>query len=290
LSSIAGQSYKNIEIVIVNDGSTDGSLEVASDFAKQDSRVKIISQENYGVAAARNKGVINSSGDYFIHADSDDMLPVNAIAILCASAVINDADIVIGDYIIKKNGIQKRINLNFSGNKDTLLRGILTGDYHASLWNKLIKRKLYGIASIEPGIDFTEDKLFISRVLLRSENLTINYVAQPVYIYRRRENSYTTRFSKKSLQDQTKVVEIICGELCEKFDKDFLDHLKRKNEVSVILNFSRSPESKMLLKDILSDNDISITKRIACILVLMRITFPVTIAKLTKAWIASWRY
>src|SRR5699024_165398 len=74
LNSIINQSYKNIEIILVNDGSTDTSLEICNEFKKKDSRVKVINKENEGVALARNDGLLVATGDYIAFVDSDDYL------------------------------------------------------------------------------------------------------------------------------------------------------------------------------------------------------------------------
>lgn len=74
INSILSQSYKNIEIIIVDDGSTDKSSIICDDYAKQDGRIKVFHQENQGVAAARQHGLELSSGDYIIHCDSDDWM------------------------------------------------------------------------------------------------------------------------------------------------------------------------------------------------------------------------
>ena len=74
INSILSQSYKNIEVIIVDDGSTDKSSIICDDYAKTDSRIKVFHQENQGVAAARQRGLELSSGDYIIHCDSDDWM------------------------------------------------------------------------------------------------------------------------------------------------------------------------------------------------------------------------
>ena len=74
LNSLVLQTYKNIEIICVNDGSTDNSLSILENYAKQDNRIKIITKENEGFASARNKGLKHVTGDWIAFLDSDDWL------------------------------------------------------------------------------------------------------------------------------------------------------------------------------------------------------------------------
>lgn len=283
LFSISEQSYRNIEIILINDGSTDRSLDIASNFAKKDNRAILISQENSGVASARNNGIAHATGDYIIHADSDDVLPNNAIALLCESAILENSDIVLGDYIIEKKKKLKRINLNFNGDQNSLLTEILTGEQQGSLWNKLIRRSLYNLVIFEPGINFTEDKLFLARLLARANNIKISYINQPVYIYRHRSGSYTTTFSNKSLADISSTTDILCFELKHLYSSVFLEHLKRQIQVLKIINTNKAPNDRAILDEIYSDRMISLPRRILVWLTAHRLPSPLFIYKKAKA-------
>ena len=115
LDSIINQTYKNIEIICVNDGSTDNSLKILTTYSELDYRIKIISQENQGLSEARNIGIKNSSGEYIGFIDSDDSIDEKYFEVLYNNLIIHDADIscaktrYIGfndvvKYNIKKNG------------------------------------------------------------------------------------------------------------------------------------------------------------------------------------------
>lgn len=105
IESIMNQTYNNIEIILVNDGSTDNSLSICSNYQKIDSRIKLINQENQGVSFARNKGIDESTGDYIMFIDSDDYIEKNMIEDMVAKITKDDIDLVISG--IKMNYIRK---------------------------------------------------------------------------------------------------------------------------------------------------------------------------------------
>ena len=101
--SVLEQSYKNIELILVNDGSTDSSGKICDEFAQSDLRVKVIHQENKGVSVARNTAIKEANGDYITFLDSDDELFNDAIANLMNAATSSEADMAVGKLVNKTN-------------------------------------------------------------------------------------------------------------------------------------------------------------------------------------------
>lgn len=97
LNSILNQSYKNFEVIAVNDGSKDNTLEILEEYAKRDSRIKPFTQENGGVSSARNKGLENANGEFITFVDADDSIPENALSDL-VSLMSEDIDFVVGSH------------------------------------------------------------------------------------------------------------------------------------------------------------------------------------------------
>ena len=116
LDSIKNQTHKDIEVILVNDGSTDGSREICERYCEKDSRFKLINQENQGLSEARNVGVRVSTGEYIFFVDSDDVVKVDILEILL-SFMAEDVDIVGCSYSHQKEDLQlqKSPNVVFQG-------------------------------------------------------------------------------------------------------------------------------------------------------------------------------
>lgn len=99
LESIINQTYKNIEIICVNDGSVDTSDEILNDFSKQDSRIKVIQQTNKGASEARNTAIDAASGEFLMFVDADDFITLDACEIAVTTAQQNNADLVFWSYL-----------------------------------------------------------------------------------------------------------------------------------------------------------------------------------------------
>ena len=100
IQSVLNQTYTNLDIVVVNDGSTDGSAEICDRFAELDSRIRVFHTENRGAAQAKNLGVLQSLGEYVLFVDSDDIAESRMIDTLHRQVEETRADIVIGNYFI----------------------------------------------------------------------------------------------------------------------------------------------------------------------------------------------
>ena len=172
IESILRQTYGNIEIILVNDGSTDNSLKIARDYAKKDSRILVINQENSGGVISRKNGIKKAKGDYVIIEDSDDWLEENLIE-KCVEAIEkhDGVDIVKFGFIFEPS--KKERNLLNDGviNKEVLKdkeielvieRLIYETDCN-QVWNEMVKRSLY---------DFS-DGIF-DKIVHKGEDLQIN--------------------------------------------------------------------------------------------------------------------
>ncbi|MBQ9034915.1 MAG: glycosyltransferase family 2 protein [Alphaproteobacteria bacterium] len=186
LESVQRQTFKNIEIICINDGSTDNSAEILQQYAATDERIKIITQANKGLAAARNIGIENAGGKYIFFLDSDDYLHPQALDILYRAAKVNNAPIVVGEsycrlqrenpntcvYNIKK--LKPKLYKNPL--KDLLRKRLVS----AVTWNKLYKAEIIKNRRFIEGILY-EDWPFTT--CLFSDIDFFVGVKMPLYIY-----------------------------------------------------------------------------------------------------------
>lgn len=203
LDSLASQTLKDIEIIIVDDGSTDNSGDICDEYASRYSNFKVIHQKNGGLAVARQTGLDAARGEYVIVCDSDDWTEPDMYEKLYEEAVRSGADMVMCGYIAEysdgKSNPSQVIFKEENGkidNNDFLRRGV------GNSWVKLIKRSLFTEYDIsyERDINLGED-ILISLKLLKA-NPSIVQIPYFLYHYRRLfgENTYTNRIDNKALQ------------------------------------------------------------------------------------------
>ena len=181
LDSVLKQSYKNIELILVNDGSTDASSEICHAYAKKNACIHVYDRENHGVAATRNYGIAHAVGDFVWLMDSDDILCEDALQIAMDAQLRNNADVVIGGmemYIAREHrSVRKSINyeLTFSCNNfPQHYATLFSANYISSLCNKLIRRTVITENRIhmQEGLSMYEDYLFSMDVLIKAPVVT----------------------------------------------------------------------------------------------------------------------
>lgn len=211
IESILNQSYINIEIILVNDGSTDSSLNICNKYKEMDNRIKIISKSNSGVSDARNKGISNALGKYICFADADDMLKKDFVKVLYTEIANNEVDIVFCNFEYDYNGklIKKKPRLragiyNISEIKNIIIDdGTMSGILFASTWVGIYKKSIIDNNKIEfhRDIRVNEDGLFNIEYLMAIK--TIKVLSEDyLYIYRQNEGSVTSNFSFENVYSQ----------------------------------------------------------------------------------------
>ena len=197
--SILAQDYPEIELILIDDGSRDGSYELMCQLASEDSRVKAVHKENGGVSSARNRGLMEASGRYIQFADVDDWLPMDASKLLLREMETFQADLAIGDFYRVMNGnVSRKGSISAGGlmsrqsYADAMMRS--PADlYYGVLWNKLYRREIIEkyFIRMDESISFSEDMIFNLEYLLHSEKIAV--LKAPVYYY---------EYTKGSLVDQ----------------------------------------------------------------------------------------
>ena len=199
LESIRQQTFTDIEVILVNDGSTDGSREICERFCQKDSRFKLINQENQGQSVARNRGVKESIGQYIMFVDSDDVININILEVLLPYMKM-DVDIVECRMTRKKEEfyLNKTSTIVFEGNsKEAILNCIEFKEVKYCPFTKLYRRELIEKVPFLEGVIYED--VYTGINLLKNIRKMIA-VDLKGYYYRVRPNSIMTKsFNEKNL-------------------------------------------------------------------------------------------
>lgn len=229
VDSIINQTYKNIEIILVNDGSTDGSGQVCDYLAKKDSRIAVYHKENGGVSSARNLGLDNAQGDYIGFIDSDDYIDPDMYESLYDDLKKYNVDIsMCGLYHVYANKKDEQVDKvqNYIINSNDAINLVLDGKFSAvTPGNKLYKKSLFLGIRYDLNISIAEDALMIIKLLEQCRLISIN--TEKKYYYYHRENSLTTSsFSQKTLDIITVYQRIL--KIIEENNPSIIDSAKRR--------------------------------------------------------------
>ena len=202
MESVCGQTYRNLEIILIDDGSTDGSSDICDKWARKDLRVKVIHQKNAGLSSARNVGLGSATGDFIAFLDSDDYLERDAYDKVVRALQKHGTDIVVFDYMCvndkgERLSDDRIIESRIIDQKEALLelyKGFL-GDYVPF---KVYSKKLWNSIRFPIGKAF-EDIGTMYKVFLQADSICC--ISDKLYYYRRRSGSIIAQMSDKALCD-----------------------------------------------------------------------------------------
>lgn len=214
LISLINQTYSRIEIICVNDGSSDNSLGILENFSQKDSRIKIISQKNQGLSAARNTGIANAQGEYVVFVDGDDWVDVNMCEIAYKTAKKTKADIVMWSYIKEYPNVAKeqlilgpdfayydtsqvkQLQRRLFGLIENELAHVEQRDTLVTAWGKLYKAEtINDLEFVDTNLIGTEDALY--NIYAFGNAKSAAYIPKCLYHYRKDNiNSLTTKYNE----------------------------------------------------------------------------------------------
>lgn len=200
INSIINQTYRNIEVIIVDDGSTDGSSFICEKYSKEDSRIEIIHKDNGGLSDARNRGIEISKGKYITFIDSDDYVDTDYIEVLYNAIKKYEADMSISTHkiLFPNKTVNKYPFEEYISTKEDILDKLLYDEgIDTSVWGKLYKISLFKDIRFPRGRLF-EDAATTYKLIDKSNRIAV--YSKPTYNYVIRENSISNvGFSEKKL-------------------------------------------------------------------------------------------
>ncbi len=200
VDSLINQTYKNLEIILIDDGSSDNSPQICDDFAKKDSRVKVIHQKNKGVSAARNAGLEVVQGDYIGFCDGDDIPDKDMFEFLLKTAEEDNADISICEVRFAfEDGSIRNIATGEQktwDNNESFLCDFFRGSVGMSTYTKLFKSEICKGVKYPEDCKTNEDKYFCFLTALNAKKISSRSEAKYTY-FRRAGSSSITKFSEK---------------------------------------------------------------------------------------------
>lgn len=267
IESIVNQTYKNLEIILINDGSSDNCPKICDAWAKKDNRIKVIHKENEGVSIARNIGINNSKGEYITFIDSDDYIDSKMYEKMLEKLNNTDTKLCFCDINIV-NFDQTITKFNFNNEtiitkKDFFETVFNNNAMNFAVWNKLISRKLIGNIRFDSNIYIREDALFLFECIEKIDKIC--YLNECLYFYQMDSNSTlhqnNIRKMISSLDATAKMIEILknnqinnyleeqCNYICR-----FYKYKSRLEEEKIKIDLSKYEQH---VKEYLNDNLLS---------------------------------
>ncbi len=204
INSVINQSYTDIEIILVNDGSTDSSLDICNDYKLKDDRIKIVNKTNGGLSDARNYGIQNASGDFLFFLDSDDWLKLDALEILYNEITSSNTDMVVFNFMrcADKNSPIDYNDLKLPVGKYTNIQTLSMFE-NASVvlsiaWSKLYKKELFKDIKFPKG-KINEDEFVAHYIIELCENVSI--ISDELLYYRTTPGSIMQNIKGEKLFD-----------------------------------------------------------------------------------------
>jgi glycosyl transferase, family 2/glycosyl transferase family 8 len=257
LDSIINQSYKNFEVLLVNDGSVDDSAMICKEFAEKDSRIRYFEKENGGVSSARNLGLKNVKGNYITFVDSDDWVEENYLEVLYNALKENEVDISISAhnyfnmddnlYYLPSYSEEQLHTLDIGKvSRDEFLElfpelSSLNHDFNCAV-SKLFKVDLVKNLLFDESVNYGEDLDFFFNLYLNVSS--IYYVNQPTYIYRQHQRSASNNCLESHVISEIRIYEKILKKITELHIPN--NRYIEKFKMILYFRLSQFPDSQVL--------------------------------------------
>lgn len=274
LESLITQSYQNMEILLINDGSSDKSLSICEEYKKKDSRINVYNNTNHGVSYTRNFGIDKAKGDYILFTDSDDVLDKDYIEKMCNQ--ISKNDIVICGY--KEKYLNCITEHQITSKEETISKNeaieklFSNSSYKGFVWNKMFKidtikkNKLY----FDENIKILEDMLFVYNYIMCFDTINVCLIPDCLYNYRMRKSSAINKASSSKENSVIQSLDIMYNDMNTRklesinFYKLLVTSLNNLKNINLKNNFIKknNVDVKDLYNKIIKDKSISLKEKL----------------------------
>lgn len=223
LDSVIGQTYHELQIVLIDDGSKDGSLAICQEYAAKDSRIEVYHQDNQGVATTRNNLLDKVKGDYVLFVDADDWIEHVMVEFLVNKLTVHNADVAMCGMVVNNTLVKAEYTESLLSKEDCIKTFLFHKELKGSLWNKLVKTSLIHNARFHGGISYGEDALFCWHFLQSAQQILMTN--RQLYHYRMNDESLSHEGFGPKKFTAYQVWTTICKETAEKYPQ-FVDIAK----------------------------------------------------------------
>ncbi len=234
LESCLLQTYKNIEVIIVNDGSTDNSGDIIAKYIKQDNRFRVINKKNEGLVEARKTGANAACGIFLFFVDSDDIITTDAIEVLVNQQFVSKADIVIANFWVETERgyiINKiRNEFQYGIDKESMFCNLLNKTFGPTIWGKLIRTEIFKQTDTPSDITIGED-VITNFQMINIGKLRYSIADHYIYHYIQRKESMVNDRNMKTANARLKYINWVIDFL----SKNHIDNSCYENSISYFL-------------------------------------------------------
>ena len=255
--SILEQTYKDFELILIDDGSKDNSLQILKKYESIDQRVKVYRQANHGVSYTRNRGIDLATGDYIMFIDSDDWIESKTLQTLIEAMKKYNVDTVRGNYFVNREKEETVGNDFFEKNEivydknqinDKIIPALISNQMKSFsclylIKSSILKKNIY----YDEKIQMLEDQIMCLKLLTKINNIA--FISDPLYHYRVNESSVTVKLDciKQNIQSTIKANNIIANFLLEnKFNQRYIFLLNKAHINLIIREFYRLHSNNLL--------------------------------------------
>lgn len=288
LYSIVNQTYENLEILLVDDGSPDNCGKICDEYAQKDNRIKVIHKENGGLSSARNAGLDIAKGEYISFVDSDDVIDEKFIETLYKMCINNSVDIAICDYMrftdtIEKDKSENTINVYSSKKVQNDMYENIISEKVVVTWNKLYKKYLFEEIRFPVG-KIHEDE-FTTYKLLYASKSDIAVTNSKFYYYRCNPNGIMGRKYNKNRLDILEALEertrFYKGKNEEDlYKKSLINYSEFLRSTYLMAYLYIEKDKKEILKRIIQKNNIILSEILKCKSISFKVKLKIIIFKI----------